>query len=262
MTGRAASVPVTHVHEHEVKVLYVGGDNRETLLKALRDCAFNRRRLPLQCEVVQKSRKVITTKGTVSGQAPRRALSAPLTFDHSRLANLQNYDAIALGRFDANIAGARVLSDVSRMGLSNPSGILPQPNGYARRASLSRHLVDETGLPAVSDVDQHPSFHERSFPKGTGTGKTRWFRSTSVHQLLCPNEDIVGAVGDLFVHTNTRSGITYLWVMHPDEGWVSIQAGGGHPTMPNRRLRIRKNGDPSWVQIRSLISMDSRERCR
>lgn len=123
-------------------------------------------------------------------------------------------------------------------------------------------LADETGLPALSDVDQHPSFHERSFPKGTGTGKTRWFRSSSVHQLLCPNEDIVGAVGDLYVHTNIRSKITYLWVMHPDEGWVSIKAGGDHPTMPNRRLRIRKNGDPSWVQTRSLISMDSRERRR
>lgn len=34
MAGRAASVPVTH--GQEVKVLYVGGDDRETLLKALR----------------------------------------------------------------------------------------------------------------------------------------------------------------------------------------------------------------------------------
>lgn len=52
----------------------------------------------------------------------------PFTFDHdrrkhSRLANLQKFDAIALERFDANIAGARVLSDVSRTSLSNPSGV-------------------------------------------------------------------------------------------------------------------------------------------
>jgi hypothetical protein len=52
----------------------------------------------------------------------------PLTFDHdrrkhSRVANLQNFDAIAPGRFDANIAGARVPSDVSRTSLSNPSGV-------------------------------------------------------------------------------------------------------------------------------------------
>jgi hypothetical protein len=72
--------------------------------------------------------KCSTTKVTVSGQVSQRALSVPLTFDHdrrkhSRLANQQNFDAIALGRFDANIAGARVLSDVSRTGLSNPSGV-------------------------------------------------------------------------------------------------------------------------------------------
>jgi hypothetical protein len=37
MTGRAASVPVTHE-----QVLYVGGDDRELLLKALRVSAtFN-----------------------------------------------------------------------------------------------------------------------------------------------------------------------------------------------------------------------------
>jgi hypothetical protein len=40
MTGRATSAPMTH--EQEVKVLYVGGDDRETLLKALRVSApFN-----------------------------------------------------------------------------------------------------------------------------------------------------------------------------------------------------------------------------
>ncbi|KAG2745539.1 hypothetical protein P692DRAFT_20820719 [Suillus brevipes Sb2] len=260
MTGRATSAPVTH--EQEVKVLYVGGDDRETLLKALRDCAFNRRRLSPQREVVRESRKVMYPVKQVDDLFVWLMMLIHLHRKHSRLANLQNFDAIAPGRFDANIAGARVPSDVSRTSLSNPSGILPQPNGYARRASLSRHLADETGPPALSDVDQHPSFHERSFPNGTGTGKTRWFRSSSVHQLLCPNEDIVGAVGDLYAHTNIRSGITYLWVMHPDQGWVSIKAGGDHPTMPNRRLQIRKNGDPSWVQTRSLISMDSRERRR
>ncbi|KAG1900876.1 uncharacterized protein F5891DRAFT_980077 [Suillus fuscotomentosus] len=198
MASRATSEPVAHGQEGKGKVLYVGGDDRETLLKGLRNRAFNRRKLSPQREVVRESRKVVYAV---------------------------------------------------------------KQNGFVESFSHT-DLADETGLPPVSDDGQHPSFHERPFLKGTGTGKTRWFRSSSAHQLLCPNEDVAGAVGDLYVYTNIRSRITYIWVMHPVEGWVSITAGGNHPTVPNRRLRIRKDGDPSWVQIRSLISMESRERRR
>ncbi|KAG2140871.1 hypothetical protein BD769DRAFT_1384027 [Suillus cothurnatus] len=219
MASRAASVPVTHG-----MALYVGGDDREVLCKTLRNCAFNRRS---------------TTKATSPSQAPRRALSVPLTSNNDRMklarpANFQNFDASALEHPDANPTGPRAPSNVVGTGLSNSSDFAEETTG---------------SLPTVSEVDQEPSFHQRPFPKGTGTGETRWFRSSSAHQLLCPNEDVAGAVGDLYIHTNIRSRLTYVWVLHPDEGWVSIEPGGNHPTVPKRRLRIRKDGDPSWVQL-------------
>jgi hypothetical protein len=89
-------------------------------------------------------------------------------------------------------------------------------------------LLDEASL--------QPSFHEQPFPKGAGTGRTRWFRSSSIHQLLCPNEDIAGVVGDLYIHTNTHTNTTYLWVLHPVDGWIPIKVGGDHPTVPKKRL--------------------------
>ncbi|KAG2747831.1 hypothetical protein P692DRAFT_20848931 [Suillus brevipes Sb2] len=246
MGSRSASVPVTHGQEGTV--LHVGEDEREAILKTLRNCAFNRWRLSPLHEVDRESRKVVYSINTskaihsILGQAPRRALSVPLTSNngqrkHSRLANVQCFDASALDHPDVNTTGARALSNIVRTHLLNPSD-----------------LTDEES--------QQPSFHERPFPKGTGTGTTRWFRSSSTHQLLCPNEDIASVAGDLYIHTNTHSNTTYLWVLHPVEGWIPIETGGDHPTIPKRRLRIRKDGDPSWVQNRSLISIQSRERCR
>ncbi|KAG2144062.1 hypothetical protein BD769DRAFT_1383078 [Suillus cothurnatus] len=229
MASRAASVPVTHG-----MALYVGGDDREVLCKTLRNCAFNRRRLSPQLQVDRESRKVVYTVR----QADDLFCFVNDAYTPPVCPILQVYTPNQIRRY--------LIQDAPRLVNSHTD--------FAEETTGS--------LPTVSEVDQEPSFHQRPFPKGTGTGETRWFRSSSAHQLLCPNEDVAGAVGDLYIHTNIRSRLTYVWVLHPDEGWVSIEPGGNHPTVPKQRLRIRKDGDPSWVQVQSLISMESRQRHR
>lgn len=69
-----------------------------------------------------------TTKTTPLslGETSRRALSVPLTSDngqrkHSRLANIQQFDASALDHPDTNLTGVDTSSNIGN--LSNPSGV-------------------------------------------------------------------------------------------------------------------------------------------
>jgi hypothetical protein len=209
--------------------------------------------------------------------ASQKALSAPLTlsdnkWEDSRLAKFSHHrmlhTASSVRQVDANAT--------EHPGLNSTRAQVPF-NAFGTRFSGSPGMIglkldriyrsqsypaDHSSLAPASDGSQQPSFHERPFPKGTSAGRTRWFRSSSPQQLVRPNEDLPAIVGDLYFHTNTCSGTTYAWILHHDEGWVPVEQGCDHPTqtMPKRRLRIRKDGDPSWVTIRSLISMQSRER--
>ncbi|KAG1850760.1 hypothetical protein C8R48DRAFT_778108 [Suillus tomentosus] len=289
MTSGAPSVPATH--EQEAIVLWVGGDERETLLKSIRASGPLASLLVLELDQTYRTIPSIaggfllnsnaastkragksyttTTKAAhpywdQAASTSQQILSTPLTvFDNARedprlvklshhrmshpASGVRHFDAGPMEHPDANSTGAQVPFKASGTGFSS-----------------SPDSIDRNSLLPDSDVGQQPSFHERPFSKGTGTGRTRWFRSSSAQQLLRPNEDLPAVVGDLYLHTNTRSGTTYIWILHPDEGWVPVKRGCDHPvqTAPRRRLRIRKDGDPSWVTIRSLISMQSRERHR
>ncbi|KAG1830671.1 hypothetical protein DFJ58DRAFT_736920 [Suillus subalutaceus] len=190
--------------------------------------------------------ETVLTKAIPPGQAVALwALSVPLTLsdnerrNHSQLANFQHFMSVHWSIPRQTPQGYTL--HLTLLGQSIIDITEPNPSqSYPRRTSLSPYLADESSIPLISGDSQQPSFHERPFPKGTGTGRTRWFCSSSAQQLLCPNEDIVGVVGDLYVHTNTRSRITYIWVLHPDEGWAPIEPGDDHPTVPKRRLRIHK----------------------
>ncbi|KAG1854911.1 hypothetical protein F4604DRAFT_1685917 [Suillus subluteus] len=167
MGSRATSVPLTHGQERVV--LHVGGDERETFLKTLRSCAFNRRRLSPLREVDRESRKVVysinTTKTTPLslGQARRRALSVPLTSDngqrkHSRLANIQQFDASALDHPDTNPTGVHTSSNIGN--LLNPS----EPSAHftqilQTRAVSSHHFMNDPFRGVLVREEQDGSAH-------------------------------------------------------------------------------------------------------
>jgi hypothetical protein len=205
----------------------------------------------------------------------QQTLSTPLTLSHngwedSQLAkfshhrmphatsSIQHSDTSAMGHSDVNSTEVQVPSNVSGMGFSSSPDMIVKLDRIYRSQSCP---ADHRSLPLASDVSQQPLFHKQPFFKGASTGRTRWFHSSSPQQLLHPNEDLPAMVRDLYLHTNTCSGTTYTWILHLDEGWVPVEQGYDHPaqTMPKRQLQFRKDGDPSWVTIRSLVSMQSRE---
>ncbi|KAH7904905.1 hypothetical protein BJ138DRAFT_1165760 [Hygrophoropsis aurantiaca] len=161
--------------------------------------------------------------------------------------------------------------------IGDPKTSLPYASDDPSRASIPPEIPvvahGQSSPPTLSTSSIPPSIllsinggkpltrFTRSFPAKTGSGATTWTRSSNDHPIVRPPGDLLSALGDLHLHYDSIRGVTQMWVMG-DDGWQSVEQGSSHPSASGRCLRIRDDGDPSWVKTRSLSSMASRARRR
>lgn len=104
--------------------------------------------------------------------------------------------------------------------------------------------------------------NSRPFHRGTGNGHTHWWTSRGPYELARPPEGLNAPTADLYLHANTHTNITQIWLKGMDAGWAPVDLGCDHPVIPGWRLYLRASGEPTWVGVRSLATMTSRARRR
>ncbi|KAG1759365.1 hypothetical protein EDD22DRAFT_955958 [Suillus occidentalis] len=88
-----------------------------------------------------------------------------------------------------------------------------------------------------------------------------WYKSRSSSELRCPRECIEPQIGDVYVHSCKKEGISkfQLWVREISAIWVKAQIFYIHPKINNRRLTLTTTGEPYWSTKHSLLASGSRE---
>lgn len=91
-----------------------------------------------------------------------------------------------------------------------------------------------------------------------GKGSTNWFSSSSATDLSAPRID--AAPADIYIHKNRVEGTSQLWLYSLPSGWVGLSPDNvvEHPWIPGRVLRIREDGEPSWILEASYQTMKAR----
>lgn len=128
------------------------------------------------------------------------------------------------------------------------------------------------GEPVVNPTKAHTR-HSRVFQSSNVLGETVWYESSDSVPLICPDTAILPHVGDLYLHKDRTTGNLQLWIStveglwntvaieydpryHPDR----IMNGVSHPKFNDRLLKLRTNGEPSWVTRQTLATLKSRKK--
>ncbi|KAI0632925.1 hypothetical protein C8Q77DRAFT_855795 [Trametes polyzona] len=126
----------------------------------------------------------------------------------------------------------------------------PAELATATSSSLSSHLV--TNLRIVRQ--ERPIRKRRE--------KITWFSSSSASIL--PHPPMLhphARAGDLYVH-HIHGGALQAFILGPDQQWRVADRGHPHPYLKDYRLIFRANGQPSWVDKRTVTTYMSRRRGR
>lgn len=88
-----------------------------------------------------------------------------------------------------------------------------------------------------------------------------WYKSRSSSELRYPRECMAPQIGDVYVHSCQKKGISkfQLWVREISDTWVKAQIFYIHPKINNRRLTLATTGEPYWSTKHSLLASGSRE---
>lgn len=88
-----------------------------------------------------------------------------------------------------------------------------------------------------------------------------WYKSRSSSELRYPRECMAPQIGDVYVHSCQKEGISkfQLWVREISAIWVKAQIFYIHPKINNRRLTLATTGEPYWSTKHSLLASGSRE---
>lgn len=99
-----------------------------------------------------------------------------------------------------------------------------------------------------------------------------WYESLDSMPLAHPDATICPNVGDLYLHRDRTTGNLQLWISAVGGHWNSvpieyiqkylpdrIMMGVSHPKFSDRLLKLRANGEPSWVTRQTLATLKSRK---
>ena len=140
--------------------------------------------------------------------------------------------------------------------LSSPSNLTQRPGGET--------TVNTTKL---------YTRHTRIFQSSNTPGETVWYESSDNAPLLHPDTTILPNVGDLYLHKDRTTGNLQLWISVIGGRWNGVAteyaqrylpdrvvAGLSHPKFNDRLLKLRTNGEPSWVTRQTLATLKSRKK--
>ncbi|KAI0735725.1 hypothetical protein C8Q76DRAFT_690284 [Earliella scabrosa] len=76
---------------------------------------------------------------------------------------------------------------------------------------------------------------------------TVWYRTCGPFSIRCPPETLRADINDIFIHHNQT--LRYkMWVYDTRLVWVPLRTGDTQPSDPDRKLWIKKDGEPSWIR--------------
>ena len=117
------------------------------------------------------------------------------------------------------------------------------------------------------------SRHARMFQSSNTPGETVWYESSDNVPLGHPDATIFPNVGDLYLHRDHTTGNLQLWISTTQGHWSGtpieyiqkylpdrIVIGVSHPKFNDRLLKLRANGEPSWVTRQTLATLKSRKK--
>jgi hypothetical protein len=118
-----------------------------------------------------------------------------------------------------------------------------------------------------------PTRTSRKFQSSTSEGETVWWESRCASDLAAPPRNIDYTVGDLYIHKNTTDTPIQIWICQEPNVWERVVLeyddkfapehvilGLSHPSFKDRRLKLRKNGEPSWITKQTCVTNKSRRK--
>lgn len=118
-----------------------------------------------------------------------------------------------------------------------------------------------------------PTRTARKFQSSASEGETVWWESRSGTNLVVPPPNIDYSVGDLYVHKDATGALIQIWICREPNAWEKVELeydgkfspervilGLSHPLFGDRRLKLRKNGEPSWITKQTCVTNKSRRK--
>lgn len=136
------------------------------------------------------------------------------------------------------------------------------------------HLLLLTRPPSDTQSEEMPvpARTARKF-QSSASGETVWWESRSGTDLATPPQNINYTVGDLYIHRNTTDTSIQIWICYEPDVWERVPLeydakfapervilGLSHPSFKDRRLKLRKNGEPSWIMKQTCVTNKSRRK--
>lgn len=124
-----------------------------------------------------------------------------------------------------------------------------------------------------SGVVTLPTRTARKFQSSASEGETVWWESRCGSDLVVPPRNIDHTIGDLYIHKNTTGASIQVWICREPNAWEKVVLeyddkftperviqGLSHPSFKDRRLKLRKNGEPSWITKQTCVTNKSRRK--
>ena len=135
-------------------------------------------------------------------------------------------------------------------------------------SAISRSLDPGPGI----NITRAYLRHARMFQSSNTPGETVWYESSDSVPLKHPDAAICPDAGDLYLHYDRTTGNLQLWISTIQGHWNSVPVryiqkylpdrivDVSHPKFTNRLLKLRANGEPSWVTRQTLATLKSRKK--
>lgn len=130
-----------------------------------------------------------------------------------------------------------------------------------------------------NDMAQHDAAsvqytrYERPFISSGTSGSTVWYASSGSSPIRQPSPHITPNPGNIYIHADTSTEDRQIWVSLSAGSWESIPVqydriylpdrvitAACHPLFNDRVLKIRTNGEPSWVTRQTCVTIKSRKK--
>lgn len=144
----------------------------------------------------------------------------------------------------------------------------------AHRLPCVRFTRNFSTAPAQDDTaDVEYTRFERPFMSSGTCGSTIWYRSSGRPPLCRPPRRITPHPGDIYIHADISTSGLQIWVSPTHGTWNGVPAeydqmylpdrvvkAARHPLFNDRVLKMRTNGEPSWVTRQTCITLKSRKK--
>lgn len=134
--------------------------------------------------------------------------------------------------------------------------------------SITRTQPRTQTLPDLTEVTADPTpagstasyqMRQRSFTSNSGSGYTVWYFGKSDRSISSPPTVPLATTGHLYVHFNASAKVYQYWMLSTNNQWGNVSENDEYPLNHDRVLKIRSNGEPSWVTRASTTTIQSRK---